>query len=63
MSGYPCIRTADGTVIVRDPKTRMTASGRSVVEALAELRRLLSHTHTHTHTDARRAPPVREVAA
>ena len=61
MSGYPCIRTADGTVIVRDPKTRMTASGRSVVEALAELRRLLSH--TYTHTDARRAPPVREVAA
>jgi len=59
MSGYPCIRTSDGTVIVRDPKTGMTASGRSVVEALAELRRLLSH----THTDARRAPPVREVAA
>jgi len=51
MSGYPCIRTTDGTVIVRDPNTGMTASGRTVVEALAELRRLLAH----THTDARHA--------
>jgi len=59
MSGFPCIRTSDGTVIVRDPETGLTASGRSVVEALAELRRLLSH----THTDARRAPPAREGVA
>lgn len=41
-AGFPCIRTADGTVIVRDPKSGLAASGRSLVEALAELRRLLS---------------------
>lgn len=33
-------RTADGTVISRDPKTGQTASGRSIAEADAELRRL-----------------------
>ena len=58
-SGFPAIRTADGTVIVRDPKTGLAASGRSLVEALAELRRLLAH----KHADARRAPPAREGAA
>lgn len=42
-AGFPAIRTADGTVIVRDPKTGLAASGRSLVEALAELRRLLEH--------------------
>jgi len=42
MSAFPCIRTADGTVIVRDPRTGQTASGSTLVEALAELRRLLA---------------------
>lgn len=42
MSGFPCIRTEDGTVIVHDPKSGHAVSGRSLVEALAELRRLLS---------------------
>lgn len=41
-SGFPCIRTADGTVIVRDPRTGLSASGPTVAEALAELRRLLT---------------------
>jgi hypothetical protein len=36
------IRTQDGTFIVRDPDTGLTASGRTLDEALAELRRLLS---------------------
>ncbi|MCO5147530.1 MAG: hypothetical protein M9895_15290 [Aquamicrobium sp.] len=58
-AGFPAIRTADGTVIVRDPKSGLAASGRSLVEALAELRRLLAH----RHAEARRAPPAREGAA
>lgn len=33
--------TEDGTWIVRDPETGMTASGRTLPEAIAELRRLL----------------------
>lgn len=41
-AGFPCIRTADGTVIVRDPKSGLASSGRSLVEALADLRRLIS---------------------
>lgn len=41
MTSFPCIRTEDGTVIVRDPRTGLAASGRSLVEALAELRRLI----------------------
>src|SRR5690606_9240865 len=35
------IRTADGTVIIRDVETGITASGLSLEEAYAELRRLL----------------------
>lgn len=58
-SGFPAIRTADGTCIVHDPKTGLAASGRTLVEALAELRRLLAH----RRADARRAPPAREGAA
>lgn len=42
MTGVPCIRTADGTVIARDPGTGLAASGRNLAEAYAELRRLLS---------------------
>lgn len=41
-AAYTMITTADGTVIVRDLKTGVTASGRSLAEAYAELRLLLS---------------------
>lgn len=34
------IRTTDGTVLARDPLTGAVASGRSLEEAFAELRRL-----------------------
>jgi len=41
------IRTADGTIIARDPLTGKIASGRTLDEAFAELRRLTaSHAHT-----------------
>lgn len=36
------IVTADGTVLARDPLTGVVASGRSLDEAFAELRRLLA---------------------
>ncbi|MGB3897018.1 MAG: hypothetical protein WA973_00510 [Mesorhizobium sp.] len=40
------IRTADGTVLARDPITGVVASGRTLDEAFAELRRLVaSHAH------------------
>jgi len=58
-SQFSTIRTADGTVIVRDPASGLAASGPTVAEAMAELRRLLAH----RQADARRAPPAREVAA
>lgn len=36
------VRIHDGTVIVRDTRTGLTASGITLAEALAELRRLLT---------------------
>jgi hypothetical protein len=46
MSAFTHIRTADGTIIARDPLTGLIASGRTLDEAFAELRRLVgSHTH------------------
>ena len=44
MSAFITITTLDGTVIDTDPDTGLSASGRSLVEAVAELRRLLSTT-------------------
>ena len=41
-AAYTHITTADGTVIVRDVATGATASGASLPEAYAELRRLLA---------------------
>lgn len=41
-SGFPAVRTEDGTVIVRCPKTSIAASGPTLADALVELRRLLS---------------------
>lgn len=41
-AAYTMITTADGTVIVRDLETGITASGRSLAEAYADLRRLLA---------------------
>jgi hypothetical protein len=40
-AAYTHITTADGTVIIRDLETGVTASGASLAEAYAELRRLL----------------------
>ena len=46
MSAFISIRTQDGTVIARCPRTNVIASGRTLDEAFAELRRLIgSHTH------------------
>jgi hypothetical protein len=42
MTAFTFVRTADGTVIARDPATGITASGSTPDEALAELRRLLA---------------------
>lgn len=42
MSRISHITTQDGHVIARDEATGRTATGRSLPEALAELRRLLS---------------------
>lgn len=40
------ICTQDGTILARDPLTGLIASGRTLDEAFAELRRLVgSHTH------------------
>lgn len=47
------IRTADGTVIARDLATGITASGRAVAEACADLRRLLAARQAPAHTHAR----------
>lgn len=41
-AAYTMITTADGTVIIRDIDAGITASGRTLAEAYAELRRLLS---------------------
>ena len=41
MTSFTFIRTEDGTVIARDPFTGAVASGRTLDEAFAELRRLL----------------------
>jgi hypothetical protein len=41
-AAYTHITTADGTVIVRDVETGVSASGRNLPEAYAELRRLLT---------------------
>lgn len=40
-AAYTHITTADGTVIIRDIETGVSASGPSLTEAYAELRRLL----------------------
>lgn len=40
-AAYTHITTADGTVVIRDAKTGASASGPSLAEAYAELRRLL----------------------
>lgn len=42
MTSFTITRTEDGTVIVCDPRTGLSASGRNVVEAVAELWRLLA---------------------
>lgn len=62
-AGFPAIRTADGTVIVRDPKTGLAASGRSLVEALAELRRLLAHRQAGVDAASTQPGGLREVVA
>lgn len=41
-SAFTHIRTADGTVIACDPDTGLIASGRTLDEAFAELRRLVA---------------------
>ncbi|WP_050594050.1 hypothetical protein [Mesorhizobium sp. L2C067A000] len=41
-AAYTHITTADGTVIIRDIASGVTASGPSLAEAYAELRRLLA---------------------
>lgn len=46
-SAFTHIRTADGTILARCPLTGIVASGLTLAEALAELRRLTaSHAHT-----------------
>lgn len=41
-SALTTIRTADGTVLVRDSRSGLVASGRTLADAIAELQRLLS---------------------
>lgn len=41
-AAYTHITTADGTVIIRDLETGITASGATLAEAYAELRRLVT---------------------
>jgi hypothetical protein len=41
-AGFVTITTADGTTIATDPASGLTASGPSLIEAVAELRRRLS---------------------
>jgi hypothetical protein len=50
--------THDGTIIARDPISGVVASGRTLDEAFAELRRL-----TSSHTQERAARHPREEAA
>ncbi|WP_189379557.1 MULTISPECIES: hypothetical protein [unclassified Mesorhizobium] len=42
MTAFTSVRTADGTVIARDPLSGLTVSGTTQAGALAELRRLLA---------------------
>ena len=42
MTSFTFIITEDGTILVRDPFTGAVASGRTLNEAFAELRRLLA---------------------
>ncbi len=42
MSRFTCVWTKDGTVLLRDPATGIAATGRTLTDALAELRRRLS---------------------
>ena len=51
-AAFTYARTHDGVVIARDPASGLTASGRTLAEAFAELRRLLapvrpSNKHAH----------------
>jgi hypothetical protein len=39
---FPCIRTEDGTVIVRCPKTGLAVSGHTQEWATSELRRMIA---------------------
>ena len=41
-TSFRYVRTEDGTVIALDPETGISVSGRTLAEAIAELRRLLS---------------------
>jgi hypothetical protein len=46
MSAFTHVLTQDGTLLARDPRSGLIASGRTLDEAFAELRRLVgSHTH------------------
>jgi hypothetical protein len=45
MTGFTYVWTEDGTVLLRDPITGISVSGRTLADALAELRRRLSHVH------------------
>lgn len=45
MSAFISNCTQDGTWIVRDPDTGLIASGRTLDEAFAELRRLVARRH------------------
>lgn len=51
-AGFITITTADGTVIATDPDTGMSVSGRSLIEATAELRRVLARMARGVHTHA-----------
>lgn len=57
--GFSVIRTQDGSVIAFDPATGLSASGQTVPEALAELRRLVAHTRAR----APAGPARGEIAA
>jgi hypothetical protein len=55
MSAFTHIITQDGSVLARDPFTGQIASGRTLDEAFAELRRLAA-SHLHVHARAARHP-------
>ncbi len=61
--GFTSIRTADGTIIARDPSTGSTASAASLAEAYAELRRLALPRAVHVHAPAHTREADRERAA